>query len=87
MVSNRPNVYLPQRQSVPLCDVKSRVFDLSSLKVVFRSERGWRGVADADAAVLISTNVASLPPFDPPAPPDEGTRNRDPIPDTPQPPS
>ena len=46
------------------------------------------GVADADAAVLISTNVAStcLPLIQQPGP-DEAARNRDPIPDTPQPPS
>ena len=43
-------------------------------------------MADADAAVLISYNVASTP-FDlPPKPsPDGGARNRDPIPDTLQP--
>ena len=60
----------------------------SSLKVVFRSELGSGTGADADAAVLISNNVASTP-FDlPPKPsPDEGARNRDPIPDTLQPPS
>ena len=37
----------------------------SSLKVVFRSELGSGTGADADAAVLISNNVASTP-FDPP---------------------
>ena len=50
------------------------------------TEGSWMGVADADAAVLISTNVASNLPLIQPGP-DQGARNRDPIPDTPQPPS